>query len=149
VAHDCGSGQAERVQEVVHEIQGVVAHGAGPVGHRPGQAMAGQLDQQRPVPGEIGEPGCPHGSGETDTVQQHQQRARPDAEHPQAHLCRGEVDERLLGLQAAACEDPALGLPDPVIEVHALLPSLRAAGTVPASAVTMLRGASPATRSPA
>jgi len=122
VTHHRGSGQAQRVEQIVHQLQRVVAHAATPVSHRPGQAMARQLHKKSPVTGKIGEPGCPHGGGQAHTVQHHQGRACPDAEHPQAHLRRAEIDKRLLGLQATAHEQPGLGLPDPLIEVHCLIP---------------------------
>jgi len=89
--------------------------------------MAGQLDKKGPIPGEVGEPGRPDGSGEAHPVQHHQRRSCSDAEHTQPHPCRGEVEERLLGLQAGACEQPGLRRSDPSVEFHALLPFSRAA----------------------
>jgi hypothetical protein len=44
-----GPLERERVEEIVHESQGVVAHRADPVVHRSRKPMAGQLDKMEPV----------------------------------------------------------------------------------------------------
>ena len=97
--------------------------------------MAGQLDQQGPVPGEAGQPGCPHGGGQAHPVEQHQRRADPDARHPQPNVHRVNVDKRLLWLQAVAGEQLRLGRPDLVIEFHSFSPLAHAAGARPTTAV--------------
>jgi hypothetical protein len=95
------SGDVPTPGESGDAAQGVVAHRcAYSAGDRSRQPMTGQLDEMTPVARDMDEPERLHGSRETHAVQ-HEGRTSADAQHPKAHMCRRQVDERLVRLQAA------------------------------------------------